>query len=174
MARKNASNVAAPVAAPPVALVSPIAPVAPVVARKRARRAAAAEHAAPVAPVALPPIDLNHPKARDAIRARFPHATTETIVDASPEDDAAALAYMNARDEAQRAEGRKERAGNAIMVAIGEASGIKGEGWEATWKEENGTIDWGALVKELAIDAHVIERFRMPKRRVLRVRETNE
>lgn len=171
MSRK--ASAAARAVAPVVSLVSPVAPAsapAPVVARKRARRAKDAPAVAPV--VVKPAIDLTRSDARKALAVAFPVATAGKVVHATAAEEAAALAYFEARDAEARAQGAKEASGNVLRYAIGDAEEVHGAGWKATWKFQKSDIDWGALVKELAIESEVIERFRKPSARVLLVKET--
>lgn len=143
--------------------------------RKRARRAPKAKAAATPAPVYVKPsIDLTQPDAKKALAAAFPVVVEGKYVQATEAEEIAALAYFEARDAAARAEGAKEAAGNVLRYAIADAEGITGDGWKATWKHQKSEIDWGALVKELAIESEVIERFRKPKTRVLLPKEVTK
>jgi hypothetical protein len=167
MTRRNTASARAHGAAP-LSLVTP----APVVARKRARRAKDAPAAAPA--YVKPAIDLTRADARKALAVAFPVASPGKIVAAGAAEEAAALAYFEARDAESRAQGAKEASGNALRYAIGDAEAIHGDGWIATWKSQRGTIDRGALITALGIEAHVGERFRTAPARVLNVRETAE
>lgn len=140
---------------------------APAPARRRRARAAKVE---PM-PVKVE-IDLTQKNAKEALARAFPRATSERMIAATPEMNAAAVGYMNARDEATRIEGEKERAGNVMRYAIGSDLGIIGDGWEATWKEEAGGLDVSALLKHLQVPEEIIAQFQRPSKRVLRVKET--
>lgn len=172
MSRKQAHGARAIALVP--SIVTPPAPESAktVAERKRARRAPKSEPPKPIA--VKPTIDLTRPDARYALAAAFPNVITGKVLEATATEEAAALAYIEARDAEARAKGAKEASGNVLRFAIGDAEEIAGDGWKATWKFQKSEIDWGALVKELAIESEVIERFRKPSARVLLVKETAE
>lgn len=142
-----------------------------VATRKRARRAKGdvAKTSAPAKPI----VDLTHPNASAILAATF-SSPVERVVVATEVEEAAALAYIEAREAESRAKGVKEGSGNVLRYAIGNATEIHGRGWKATWKPQKSQIDWGALVKDLGIESEVIERYRRAPSRVLLVHETAE
>lgn len=119
-------------------------------------------------------IDLTKPGARKALAALYPAPESETMIDASPALERAALEFIEQRDAGSIAGKKQDAAGNELCSAIGKAKGIIGEGWVATWDLSKGGIDWADVVAELNIPDHVLERHRKASGRVLTVRETAE
>lgn len=119
-------------------------------------------------------IDLTKPNARKALVGLYPRPSSDTYIDATPETEAAALQYIEQRDAATRSSEKKEIAGNMLCNAIGVATGIRGNGWKATWDMSKGNVDWAQLAKDLNISAEVIEKYRKPEFRGLDVRELAE
>lgn len=117
-------------------------------------------------------IDLSKPDARKALAALFPRPENDTLIEASPELEAAALRYIEARDAAAVAAEKQAVAGNELCHAIAKNLGVTGVGWKATWDLAKGSVDWTALAKELAISDETIARHRKPSSRTLIVRET--
>ena len=153
------------------ALVQPVA-IPTVKARKRARRAPDAPK--PKAEVMIDLARMSAEQAKKALTAAFPRPIAGKVIEATEASAKSALEYLNARDAESIASGRKEAAGNALRLAMGDAEEIHGDGWKATWALQKAEIDWSALCKECNIPAEVIEQFRKPQRRVLNVRETAE
>lgn len=60
------------------------------------------------------------------------------ILDAVPETTAVARDLFAAREAKKEAEKREEVARQAMMAIIGDADGVKGEGWRAYWKWRDG------------------------------------
>lgn len=116
-------------------------------------------------------IDLTKPDARKALAALYPRPENETIITATPELEAAALEYVEARDAATLASERKEAAGNVLCNAIAKNRGLAGAGWQAVWDETKGSVDWTKLTKDLGISDEVIAKYRKPSARTLTVRE---
>lgn len=137
-------------------------------------------HAPPVDRVARhddgTPIDLSDPNARRRLLDRYPAPTSERMVDADDDDEAAAGAYLEATDAIRRWEGTRERAAALLASTIRDALGVAGEGWEARWPSRAGAVNWAALVGELRplvpdLDAR-IARHRAPATRALSVKRT--
>lgn len=116
-------------------------------------------------------IDLTKPSARKALSALFPRPENDTIVLATPELEAAALQYIEARDAATLATEKKEIAGNILCNAIAKNLGVAGAGWKAVWDMSKGSVDWAELVKELNVPDETVAKHRKPESRSLTVRE---
>jgi hypothetical protein len=116
-------------------------------------------------------IDLAKPGARRALTALYPRPENDTMLAATPELEAAALAYIEARDAATLASEKKEIAGNVLCNAIGRNRGIVGAGWKAEWDMSKGSVDWTELARELNIADDTIAKHRKPEARSLTVRE---
>lgn len=146
---------------------------ATVAERRRAIRAAKGE---PVSGPGLKKveIDLTKPNARKALIGLYPRPRGEDFRDATPETEAAALQYIEARDAAALASEKKEIAGNILCNAIRDSKGVRGEGWKATWDMSKGNVDWAQLAKDLSISDEVIAKYRKPESRGLDVRELAE
>lgn len=119
-------------------------------------------------------IDLTKPNARKALSALYPRPTSDTYLDATPETEAAALAYIEQRDVESVSKGKKELAGHVLCNAIGPAKGIVGKGWKATWGMSKGNVDWEKVCEAFNIPEDVLERYRKPESRGLDVRELAE
>lgn len=119
-------------------------------------------------------IDLTKPGARKALTALHPQPINETMIDATPSLETAALQYIEARDAATLATEKKETAGNVLCNAIGKNLGVVGEGWKAEWGMSKGNVDWTQLAKDLNISDEVIAKYRKPETRGLTVRELAE
>lgn len=140
--------------------------------RRRALRAAKEPRSGPG--VKKVEIDLTKRGARDALRALYPRPLTDTVLDATPELEAAALQYIEARDVAKIATEKKEIAGNVLCNAIGKNLGIRGDGWTATWDMSKGNVDWTTLAKDHNIPDEVIAKYRKHETRGLDVDEVAE
>jgi len=119
-------------------------------------------------------IDLSKPGARKALLGLYPCPTSDTIIDSTPDTEAAALEYIVQRDAAKIATEKKEAAGNVLCNAIAKNTGIRGEGWTAAWDMSKGSVDWSALAKDLGISDEVIAKYRKPSSRGLDVTEVAE
>ncbi len=141
--------------------------------RRRAIRAAKGE---PTAGPGLKKatIDLTKPNARDLLKALYPCPTSDTMLDATPELEAAALDYVEQRDLEKVAKTKKEIAGNVLCNAIKTAKGVVGEGWKAVWGMSKGNVDWAQLAKDQGISDATIAKYRKPESRGLDVDEVAE
>lgn len=137
--------------------------------RRRAIRAAKSPASGPT--VKKTEIDLTKPGARKALTALYPHPENETLITATRAHEAAALQYIEARDQAKLATERKEVAGNILCAAIAKNLGVTGDGWKAVWDMSKGSVDWTQLAKDLGIADDVIAKYRKPSTRGLDVDE---
>lgn len=119
-------------------------------------------------------LDLSKASARKALSALYPRPESEAMLTATPDLEAAALAYIEARDAATLATEKKDVAGNVLCNAIAKSLGITGDGWKAVWDMTKGSVDWSAVAKELAIPEDVLAKHRRQETRTLVVRETAE
>ncbi len=106
-----------------------------------------------------PPLDGSD-AAADYLRAKFPtHRGPMLEGDESTEE--LAFAYRRTCEAVRVAEEQKTRLGNLLRERIGEAEGIAGAGWKATWKASKGSkaTDWEAVARELGAPAEVVAKF---------------
>lgn len=116
-------------------------------------------------------IDLTTPGARKALTALYPAPENEVFIDATPELERAAHAYVVERDAAKVASVKQQIAGNILCNAIAKNKGIRGVGWRAEWDTSKGNIDWAELAKEECISDETIAKYRKPPSRGLDVTE---
>lgn len=138
--------------APPRATPAPapvLQPKRPTRGRARPAAVPAAHPAAEVATTAGAPIDLSSPNARRQLAERYPAPTSDRMVEASPDDDDAARAYLQASDAIRQWEGAKERAAALLCNTIRADLGVEGDDWIATWASRAGSINVPALLGEL-------------------------
>lgn len=91
---------------------------------------------------------------RSYLEARFPSAR-QVLRAATPEADEIAARLADARARREAAEADAERAANELRALIGDAEGIEGRGWRATWKSPaKGTPRWKEIATALGADAH--------------------
>lgn len=148
--------------------------ITPTTVAERRRTLRAAKAPASSTAVRKVEIDLADPSARKALSSLYPSPVDELMIPATPELEAAALAYVEARDSATLANERKEAAGNVLCNAIGRHLGIEGDGWRAEWSLTKGSVDWTRLAKDKGIPDEEIAPYRKPSSRTLTVREVAE
>lgn len=83
---------------------------------------------------------------------------SEQMVEASPEIERLFNAYKEASYEAKLAEQHSQDLEVQIKQAIGEAAGIFGRGWLATWKQSKPSqvVDWEAIANEMGANPPLI------------------
>lgn len=108
---------------------------------------------------------------RKMLARLFPRAMSKKYVEASLEQAEVMRSYIAARTDEGTSEMKKEHAGNLLRAWIGEQEGIAGFGVIATWKDQDGKIDWQAYAKALGGNEVDAERHRRNGTRVLRVNE---
>jgi predicted phage-related endonuclease len=106
-----------------------------------------------------PPMDASD-AAAEYLRARFPFHSAPLL----QADDATtnlALELRSVRAERERLEAREGELTNTIKHLIGNAEGIAGPGFKATWKATKPTrrTDWQAVAHELGASTPVIDRY---------------
>ena len=88
-----------------------------------------------------PPVDE---RSGDALEILYPNNAEATMLEATTSDEIAAITYLNATDTLKRLEQQTELVTNVFKDRIGNATGIAGDGWKATWKlpAPRKTTDW--------------------------------
>lgn len=98
-----------------------------------------------------PPVDESESWRRH-LEARFPRAAAGLLT-ATREAEEIAARLADARARRAAAEADEERAANELRAAIGDAEGIAGDGWRATWKAPaKGTPAWKSIAMELGAE----------------------
>lgn len=90
------------------------------------------------------------------LRARFPRSSA-SLRSSNPVEDALAAELARVRSELGELERQNAALEARMKLAIGEAQGIQGEGWRATWKraKDSSVTDWESVVKHLPQDDHI-------------------
>ncbi len=70
---------------------------------------------------------------RRMLRALFKRERTSDLIAAGPDAEALARAYFEAKRVADEADARKKEAEAKLCALIGEAKGVRGDGWRAAW-----------------------------------------
>jgi predicted phage-related endonuclease len=107
--------------------------------------------------------------AREYLAKAFPRNTT-AMKDSSNEAEEIARQILTATADMACLELRTEELKNRLKAIIGEAEGIQGQGWKATWKATKGTTvtDWRALAEHLNPTPMDIARYTTTKAGVRR------
>ena len=84
-----------------------------------------------------PPEPDGSEAAKRMLQAAWPR-TIANVVSSTADAEDAARAYLEAKAQREEAAKREEEAKQKLMVSIGEAEGIAGPGWQATWKWQPG------------------------------------
>ncbi len=107
-----------------------------------------------------PPIDGSN-GAADYLRSIFPKDSSAQILTASPEVDKAARALIQAKARLNEIEAEIQLHENAIKAAIGEASGVRGEGWKVSWKKGKDAlkVDWKAVAATYNAEESVVCKY---------------
>jgi len=104
------------------------------------------------------------------LQARYPLAGEDFME--GPEEDAAALALRQARQDLIAAEAVVREAEVRVQSLIGDACGLKGEWGKITWRNERGRTNYAAICKDprvAPVASPLLEEHRTPGGRVLRV-----
>jgi predicted phage-related endonuclease len=100
-----------------------------------------------------PPIDGSD-AARDYLGLKFPENRVHAMKPAPAEALEIVREYRDAADSEKAAKDRKALARNRACELIGDADGILGRGFRATWKlDAHGDVDWKALALSLGATA---------------------
>lgn len=85
-----------------------------------------------------PPLDATK-ATKEYLRGRFPGNEDRVILDASPDINELGVARAHAHDGEKRLASTKAEMDARLLEAIGEHSGVQGDGWRMTWKlDKNG------------------------------------
>lgn len=109
--------------------------------------------------------------ARDLVRVLYPK-DTRPVVDANDEIVRLAIAYDDARKEADAASDRKDAIGAQLCAALGEHEGAVSEdrGVRVAWKTRAGSTDWKGLALSLSPSEEHVARFVRAGTRALTVK----
>ncbi len=114
-----------------------------------------------VARMVPPPVDGSD-SARKFLERRWPKEE-RPIIPAPAEADQWADMLRDARARLESAEADKATAENKLKELIGDAAGLKGPQWQATWRAaKSGGVDYKGLVEELRPDPTLVDRYRRP------------
>jgi predicted phage-related endonuclease len=106
-----------------------------------------------------PPIDGSK-AAENYLRAIFPRQKGEELIPATQEISDLATALSAAKMTLAQYEAEVSEIENKIKAAIGDAPGIQGETWKATWKAGKDTtkVDYKAIVADLKAPKDLVEK----------------
>ena len=122
----------------------------------------------------LPPRVDGSESWRRYLRARWP-AEKRSIERAPPEAEVLVEGLFAAKELFERTRERKVAAENALKLLIGDAAGLRGSTWEATWKATRaGAPDWKTLALERGATPDQIEEYKRPGTRRLLLRKRAE
>lgn len=96
----------------------------------------------------------------DFLKSRFPMERAP-LLQASPEDDALAKAYLQADAQLEAAETAKRLARQQLELRCAEAAGMRGADWSLSWKSTKPVkkVRWEELAQHLGATTEVVEQF---------------
>ena len=111
-----------------------------------------------------PPV-TSHQADRDWLQERFAKYEANRLIKAEDVHEEVAQGYALARKRLAEAEEEEALYGNMLRELIGDAEGVTGAGWKATWKAPKAGMktDWEAVAAELGARPEVIARHTAPK-----------
>jgi len=111
-----------------------------------------------------PPV-TEHERDQAYLQSKFNAYDAARIKQAEPPDDELATLYAAACAAEETAEREAMLYGNQLRERIGEAEGIDGLYWRATWKAPKAanTVDWEAVASELHPPRELIAKYTAPK-----------
>lgn len=115
-----------------------------------------------------PDVDGSEGAAR-MVRGLFRKAT-KGIVPAPAEAAGLVDRYLETKAARESAEREEDAAKARLCALIGEAEGIDGETYLATWRERAGSPDWKALAEKLGATPQLAKEYRRDGTRVLNVK----
>lgn len=124
-----------------------------------------------VAPDVQPPIDGSE-LASEYLKRKFPRNSGK-MLPAPAGSLALVREYSAASAEEKAAKERKETAGNALRALIGDADGIDGVGFKATWKTQSAAPNYRLVAESLGASKELIAKH-TASHRVLRVMTRDE
>lgn len=114
-------------------------------------------HARHVVADVAPEMDAS-PMADEWLRRAFPRSAS-AMVDADDAAEAHAARIAECDAILGPVQERRDAAVNALKAAIGDAEGMRGAGWSATWKSTaKGSPKWAEIARELGASAEIIAR----------------
>lgn len=87
-----------------------------------------------------------------------PHAADESKIIASKDDDELARSHDQLAKKIKELEAEKSEVRHRLMAKIGDAHGIKGDFWSATWANVAGKTQWESLAQALMVGKSEEER----------------
>ena len=111
-----------------------------------------------------PPVTA-HDADRKWLQERFAKYESGQLIKAEAVHDEVARGYAEARTRLESAEADEMLFGNMLRELIGDAEGVTGDGWKATWKapKPGSKVDWEAVAKELGASPALIAKHTVPK-----------
>ena len=116
-----------------------------------------------------PPPDASDAWAAYAL-SRWPKER-RPLIEAPEGSERWAREYIEAHAAENAAKERKDEAGNHLKSFIGDAEGIRGLGWIATWREQQGSVSWKSVAESLGADPELVESHRGKPTRKLACKE---
>lgn len=115
-----------------------------------------------------PPVSAND-NDRQWLQQKFASHTEQLLV-ASDVEEALAAEFHRARLQKEQAVAAENLAANRLREFIGEAAGVQGSTWKATWKapKSSNIVDWEAVAKELGATPELISRHTRQKKNTRR------
>ncbi len=106
---------------------------------------------------------------KEYVAKRFPRHTSDQMLTASEGLEKLVGELRQIRKDQDLAESRRTELETQIKNAIGENCGLRGDGWQITWKAPaQGTVSWKNVAEALKPAAELIEQHRsQPARRFL-------
>lgn len=96
------------------------------------------------------------------VRGLFPR-NTQPMVRASDEANALARKLLDAEARGKAADEETKAIKSALQLLIGDATGMEGEGWQCTWKnDKSGGVDWKGLAGTFSPPLDLINQYRRP------------
>ena len=122
----------------------------------------------------LPPRVDGSESWRRYLRARWP-SEKRSIKRAPPQAEVLVEGLFAAKELFERTRQRKVATENALKLLIGDAAGLRGATWEATWKATRaGAPDWKTLALQLGATPDQIKKYKRPGARRLLLRKRAE
>ena len=118
-----------------------------------------------------PPIDASESWKR-YLASKWPRAGAK-MLKADDNIDRLIKTRFAAKAAADKLAEKIELADNHLRALIGAERGISGAGWQASWTERKGSVDWQALAKELGATDEQAERHRRAGTRTMRVTQSS-
>lgn len=109
-----------------------------------------------VVPGVMPEVFGDH--AQDILNAIHPRHLRDKLDPITPEVEALARKYVDARDAVTEAEAVKNGVASKLKAAIGDGIGFIGNGTKVTWKAPKGSPSWKKIATEAKVSKEIIKR----------------